>query len=284
MRVNKVVVATWLALGIAAQGSAGAEERRARVSGVGRVSLVDGNGTPLPRVKHDGKTYVIGQRGQAFGVKVKNSSRGRAEFVISVDGRDVMNGQPATKEARGYVLEGKQSTVIQGWRTSQSKVAKFEFSKRGDGYDSQMGGEGRREGLVGVAIFDERPRPVYRPMRPDLLGGAAGMRRSSRAGTASLSLEGTRDLSTDFGDEIEDRVSSTTFIRASAEPRAVLQLSYGTAKALIKSGVPKSIVDRALRLGSAETDDDDDEEGAFTDDRSSGGFAPRPPGRRGRSG
>jgi hypothetical protein len=283
MRVNKVVVATWLALGIAAQGSAGAQERTARVSGVGKVTLVDKNGAPLPKVKHNGKTYAIGKRGQVFGVQIKNRSRDRVEAVISVDGRDVLTGKKATKEARGYVLSGRESTVIKGWRTSQSTVAEFEFAKRGEGYDSQMGGEGTREGLVGVAIFDERPRPVYRPLRPDLLG-AAGMRRSSRGGAASLSLEGSRDLSADFGDEIVDRVGTTTFIRASVEPRAVLQLSYGTAKGLIKAGVPKSIVDRALRLGSADTDDDEDEVGAFTDDPGTGGFAPRPPGRRGRSG
>jgi hypothetical protein len=271
MSFNKIVVASCLAL-TALSASAGAVQRERRVKGIGRVGLVDKHGQALPKVKYQGTTIYIGQRGQVFQVKVTNEGP-RMEAVVAVDGRDVLTGKPATKEGRGYIVNPNDSTMIKGWRTSDSTVAEFEFAKRGRGYDAQLGGEGRREGLVGVAVYGELIRPVYRPMRRLSLG-------RMRGGATSLGLEGSRDLSTDFGREVTDRVSYVNFTRASANPTAVLQLQYGTADGLLKAGVPKHLIDRALRLGGS---DHDDEPGAFADDPPGGhDFAPYPPGYRGR--
>ena len=270
MRHSKILMTCLAMTVLSASAWASQTERRSR--GTARVSLVDRQGQSLPKVNHNGKTYYIGKKGQVFQVKVKNEGGRRIEAVVSVDGRDVLTGRKATSTASGYLVDGNGSTLIKGWRTSQSSVAEFEFTKEDHGYDAQMGGDGLREGKVGVAVYLERPRLREIDF---LMAGGGGMRRGRMmGGPASLGLE-RGGLSTDFGDEITDRVNYVHFDRASSTPDTILTLNYGTAKGLTKMGVPKHLIDTALGHGGG-----GDDISPFHDQPSPGDFAPRPPGRR----
>src|SRR5258707_10883696 len=55
--------------------------------------LVDG--LAVPTYAHDGETYVMGQLGARYTLRVHNNSGRRVEAVLSVDGRDVIDGKPA---------------------------------------------------------------------------------------------------------------------------------------------------------------------------------------------
>jgi len=130
--------------------------------------LVDG--VPAPTYGHDGETYVMGQLGARYTLRVHNRSGRRIEAVVSVDGRDVIDGKGAElRGKRGYLVPAYGQIDIDGWRISHSEAAAFRFSTVRDSYAARTG-NAREVGVIGVAVFPERfvpppprPRPLVRP-------------------------------------------------------------------------------------------------------------------------
>ena len=104
----------------------------------------------------EGRRYVRGREGRPFSIYLKNLSRSRLELVVSVDGLDVMDGRPASVKKRGYLLRPGESITIDGWRTSESEVARFEFTSVGASYAQQRHGDARNAGVIGLAVFREK--------------------------------------------------------------------------------------------------------------------------------
>jgi len=128
--------------------------------------LVDG--APASTYQWHGETYVLGQKGDRYTLRIVNHSERRIEAVASIDGRDVVDGKPADFQKRGYLVPAWGSVDIDGWRLSESEAAAFRFSAVADSYAARTG-SAREVGVVGVAIFPERvrpPRPIYRPSYP----------------------------------------------------------------------------------------------------------------------
>jgi hypothetical protein len=140
---------------------------RDRAAGYEMTVLVDG--VPVPTYTHDGDTYLLGQLGARYTLRIANHSGRRIEAVVSVDGRDVIDGQPADfRGKRGYLVPAWGSVDIDGWRISHAEAAAFRFSSVSDSYAARTGGA-REVGVIGVAVFPERfvpPPIVYPPRRP----------------------------------------------------------------------------------------------------------------------
>jgi hypothetical protein len=151
----------------------GGRSLRDRNAGYELTVLVDG--MPARTYMHDGETYVLGQLGSHYTLRVSNHSGRRIEAVVSVDGRDAIDGRPADwRSKRGYLVPAGGSVDIEGWRISHSQAAAFRFSSVPDSYAARTGG-GREVGVIGVAVFAERympprvyrvPPPPYRPYPP----------------------------------------------------------------------------------------------------------------------
>ena len=97
-----------------------------------RVALVNEWGQPLAAYGNGGETWVEGNLGQRYQVRVDNPSGRRVEAVVTVDGRDVITGDPGSLDTRGYIIEPYGHVMIDGFRTSQSGVATFRFTTPGD--------------------------------------------------------------------------------------------------------------------------------------------------------
>lgn len=128
------------------------------------------NGAPAPTYWHGGENYVLGYSGERYTLRIVNHSGQRIEAVVSVDGRDVVDGKPADfRGKRGYLVPAYGSVDIDGWRLSRGQAAAFRFSSVGESYAARTG-SAREVGVIGVAVFPERynppPRPLYIP-RPD---------------------------------------------------------------------------------------------------------------------
>jgi hypothetical protein len=123
-------------------------------------------GVSAPSFFHAGETYVMGQMGERYTLRVWNRSGRRIEAVVSVDGRDVVDGRPADVRKRGYLVPAWGFVDIDGWRLSQRQAAAFRFTSVADSYAGRMG-SARNVGVIGVAVFPERvyyqprPRPIY---------------------------------------------------------------------------------------------------------------------------
>lgn len=119
---------------------------------------------------HRGQRYVVAQFGSAYTIRVWNHSHRWVEAVVTVDGKDVINGSPGSYDNRGYLIEPYGYVNIDGWRTSMSDVAAFRFTSVGDSYAARTG-SAQHVGVIGVAIFPERkqhrPRPIIPHWAPD---------------------------------------------------------------------------------------------------------------------
>ena len=119
------------------------------------VTLVDESGYALPAYRVDGHPYVVGQPGRRYAIRVDNHTPYRFELVMSVDGLDVIDGREAGFDRRGYVIGAGESSLIEGFRTSDRSVAAFRFGSVADSYAARSTGSARNVGVVGVALFAE---------------------------------------------------------------------------------------------------------------------------------
>ncbi|HNO67521.1 MAG TPA: hypothetical protein PKI49_03355 [Pseudomonadota bacterium] len=132
------------------------------------VSVVDGNGNPLPAYHLQSHVLVVGSAGQHYSIVVENNTGQRFEMVASVDGQDVVDGRSASLEKRGYVVDAFHRVRIDGFRTSMTDVAAFRFGSVRNSYAARTSEFGDRNvGVIGIALFGERGAPAP-AVGPDL--------------------------------------------------------------------------------------------------------------------
>ena len=86
-----------------------------------------------------------------------NRSNRYYEVVATVDGLDVLTGQPGSVKSDGYLLRPGERLVIDGFRKSDKEVAAFRFSAKGRAYANNTPvGEARNVGVIGTALFEIR--------------------------------------------------------------------------------------------------------------------------------
>jgi hypothetical protein len=120
------------------------------------VSLHDDSGRRFQSFYAGGRNYVVGEAGSRYVIVLQNNSGYRFECVTSVDGLDVIEGNPASFDKRGYVLMPYSSLEIDGFRRSDDTVAAFRFSSVRGSYSSRSGQGDRNVGVIGIALFQER--------------------------------------------------------------------------------------------------------------------------------
>ncbi len=133
------------------------------VAAVGRLGnleiLTRGDGQVLPVYNQGGRNWVVGAPGQEYSIRYCNSTAGRVLAVMSVDGVNVVSGDTASPAQSGYVLKAYECADIQGWRKSLTHTAAFYFTELPDAYATRTG-RPENVGVIGVAVFRERPQPV----------------------------------------------------------------------------------------------------------------------------
>src|SRR6476659_5085355 len=116
-------------------------------------------GKRLPVYWHQGRAYVVGKPGNEYQVSLRNRGGDDVLAVVSVDGVNVITGQTASPLQSGYVLAPRGGMDILGWRKSMAETAAFYFTPLPDSYAARTG-RPDDVGVIGVAVFRERPRRV----------------------------------------------------------------------------------------------------------------------------
>ncbi len=215
------------------------------------VSVVDRDtGQWLPAYPHRGDTWVAGQPGHRYAVRLTNTTGERVLVVLSVDGVNAVTGETAAPSQAGYVLDPWETAEIAGWRKSLDDIAQFVFTDHGDSYAARTG-RPRNVGVIGVAAFREA-RPYYRPpypVAPPPYPPYAGARTRSEAAStakaagaaapeaASDAIAGRQRIGTGHGEREWAPVGSTDFVRARRAPDQVSQIRYDEPRRLVALGI-----------------------------------------------
>lgn len=125
------------------------------LGGAVSVRLLDDMGRPLPAFEVASRNYVVGEHGQLYTIEVQNHTGSRIEAVATVDGLDVVDGEPGAFGKRGYVIAPFDTLQIDGFRRSMDTVAAFRFGSVRDSYAGRKG-KARNVGVIGVAFFHEQ--------------------------------------------------------------------------------------------------------------------------------
>ncbi|MDP3226719.1 MAG: hypothetical protein Q8N13_01940 [Acidovorax sp.] len=245
------------------------------------VTIVDRDtGATLPVHYAKGEYWVAGRPGARYAVTVHNRSGGRVLAVPSVDGVNVLSGETAAWDQRGYVFSPYERYQITGWRKSSSEVAAFEFSHIANAYASRTG-RPAHVGVIGVALFREQP-PVPSPsvtpepqrerresrdgsnslggLREDLgrtlpsapAPAAAAPQSEPESSARSQSADSVAKaapapsarLGTAHGQRETSVVSHTTFTRLQDQPNEIISIRYDSLENLIASGVIREPIAR----------------------------------------
>lgn len=179
-------------------------------------------GRKLPQYVKD-KNYIEMPTSGTYSIKLFNRDKTRrALCVITVDGLNILDGQPGSYEQQGYVLNAGAHGNITGWRRTSSEVAAFECTPPEESYSVRMGKGQENVGVIGVAVFYEEPLRYKTVPR---------MRKTSG------SLQAGGSVGTGYGKVEEFHTKETTFRRRSSIPDELLVFHYETHDALLAMGV-----------------------------------------------
>ena len=153
---------TVLAAAVAVIGVAGAPHAFADADPVDLKVVDRDTGQPLRVWRHDGRLYIAGQPGARYSLRVTNHTEGRVLVVLSVDGVNIVTGETANYDQRGYVFSPYQSYDLSGWRKSNTEIAAFAFAPLPQSYAARTG-RPDDVGVIGMAVFKER---VAAPVAP----------------------------------------------------------------------------------------------------------------------
>jgi len=238
-----------------------------------RVEIIHG-GRVLQSVHHNSQSFVMAPTEGDYVIRLINDSPSRKLAVPTVDGMNVVevdkSGRGASHSGPGYVLEAWQTVDIPGWRRSGSEVASFSFAPKGESYAEGVGRGESNLGVIGVAVFDEKPSPIqaifaqqtiYRSRRTDSpwepvgtgqpqwssqpqtlgcqpRGATKGIVRSAAVNSLSTSTTASvQSVGTGYGAAQAFHTGTTTFRRPAA-PSEVIVLRYATQSQLESWGVP----------------------------------------------
>jgi hypothetical protein len=239
------------------------------------VAVIDRtSGERLPIYGHAGARWVAGTPGHRYAIEVRNRTGARLLAVMSVDGVNVISGETAGWDQRGYVFAPYERYGVAGWRKSQQQIAAFEFAALPDSYAARTA-RPDNVGVIGIALFRETPPPpavtpapsvvpltpplprsaLPAPAPADSAAPAASARAGSEGsavakaapGSASPLAEAPSRLGTAHGDAEASYVATTEFERAQPSPDEVVTIRYDRRENLVAMGVlpPPSLADHS---------------------------------------
>jgi hypothetical protein len=238
------------------------------------VTVYDsGSGRVLPVHAHDGRSYLVGQPGNEYQIRIRNRTGAEVLAVVSVDGVNAVSGETAGWNQTGYVLAPYQTLSIKGWRKSLNRVAAFYFTEHAGSYAARTG-RPHNVGVIGVALFRKRvdadaridrgPARAERPGRLEESPFPDDEKRARESGAAQAPGEASAEapessarqdaaseraytpqapavksssLGTGHGRARTSHARYTSFERASEHPAQIVAIHYDTYGNLVRLGV-----------------------------------------------
>jgi hypothetical protein len=192
----------------------------------------------LPVHEHEGRLYVAGEPRHQYELRIRNRLGMRLLAVASVDGVNVISGKTAALHQGGYVLDGWDLLMIEGWRKSLEEVATFYFTQLPESYAARTG-RPHNVGVIGLALFRERQSCcVHWPHETDEGRQPAPATRAeqSSAGAEAQRRSDSR-LGTGHGHREASPAQYVDFRRASSTPDETIVIYYDSQKNLVAQGV-----------------------------------------------
>ncbi|MBI5075529.1 MAG: hypothetical protein HZB62_10260 [Nitrospirae bacterium] len=210
------------------------------------VEVVSDRGAVFQLIPHkefsSGSTYVFKQylearKGENYNIQIRNHLSERIGVVVAVDGRNIITGKKSYLGSNEmmYIVEPYGQARLEGWRTSDDKVNRFYFTSSADSYSVRTFSDTSAMGVIAVAVFREKQRPVVLHEQERSLGKAQGAPAPS-ASRSEAKRAAKDEAGTGFGNEHYSPVVKVEF-----EPEAIpvekFLVKYEWRNELCKKGI-----------------------------------------------
>lgn len=211
------------------------------------------NGKAVDQYEHDNCTFIEARDGTEYTITVQNNSYNRKLAIVTVDGVNVITGEPQGNDNKnGYVIGSFDSVDIKGFRQDLNSVGTFKFCKSGESYCNQKGLRGNN-GVIGVRIYREKLNDIvwtftdsnsdnsYQKLPGNINysdnTGSSIMENVFRSNItcSTVADKGCFDMGTTWGKKLNDSVTEVYF-----EPDVDFEetiIYYDTRKNLEKIGI-----------------------------------------------
>ncbi|MCK5813482.1 MAG: hypothetical protein KAH03_04455 [Cocleimonas sp.] len=197
-----------------------------------RVDIIDDRGRvfrkiPTTSQAHKVKrAYIEAKKGKRYSLRLRNMSNKRVGVIIAVDGRNILTGKKSwlRSHEKMYILSPYETATYKGWRTGKSRVNRFFFTAEGNSYASAWRDHSAM-GVIALAVYNEKPRMVYRQEN------SLQSNKSARSAPSSAA-----DAGTGFGRE-EYSPTVNVHFKAKNHPIAKHFYKYEWRSSLCRRGV-----------------------------------------------
>jgi hypothetical protein len=237
------------------------------------------NGNRCKFYHHQGKTYIQANHGSEYELEIKNNTWSPILCLSSVDGLNVLTGEPAREDDAGYIIPSYSPLRIKGFRYSNNEVAAFKFTDKRNSYAQSQGGNDAAQncGVIGFKLYNEIVRTPIRKVdiqwvkasnlvlnteniniccggnttsntihtkccdNVDVYGSVKGTYASTEGTYNSVVDSALRDfdMGSTWGQKVESKVVETEFEKGSLT--FSLDIYYASRKSLIDMGVPINV-------------------------------------------
>jgi hypothetical protein len=181
------------------------------------------HGSSAKEYYHQGGTYIEGKEGARFSLRMRNNSGSRALFVPTVDGLSIMNGKEGSFKSRGYIVGARDSVTIEGWRTSDDKIAEFFFSSPKQSYAQKMA-KGSNIGVIGCAVFKEKEQEWHHVGYSAVSSGTKNIPTNTPDWTLTTSSQNPKTTLRGIGGSSADFGSASLSVSASNTSSAFMSM------------------------------------------------------------
>jgi len=188
-----------------------------------------------------GRAYLEAVKGKRYGIRIRNHRADRIGLVIAVDGRNIISGNKShlRRNEPMYLLNPYQTATYDGWRTSDTEVHRFYFTRTDDSYADAFG-DRTAMGVISVAAYAEKPRPRQKRMyreesREDTGRRAAPSAALGESAKSAPAEQADAQPGTGFGEGVTSRVVRVSF-EPSYQPFAKRFLKYEWRDTLVRMG------------------------------------------------
>lgn len=112
----------------------------------------------------DGINTVGAWGNEPFEIKFKNNTYQKVQVKISLDGTDVLTGQPANTEASSkmWVVNGYDTLNLKAWPETNNGGASFIFTSANNSVAVHTHGDLSSRGIIAAAVYVEgKVEPIY---------------------------------------------------------------------------------------------------------------------------
>jgi hypothetical protein len=129
------------------------------------VRIVSDKGQPFPKYEtflrghQEGEYYYLeAVKGQRYSIQVTNKSDRRIGVVITVDGRNIIDGKKSDllRNERMYIIGPYETNTFEGWRTGMDRTNRFYFTEQSDSYAEKVFADASAMGTIALAVYKEK--------------------------------------------------------------------------------------------------------------------------------